>query len=160
MVDPAPEEPFFLVDSPEDEFFEQVVAVLSTALVVPACFVSFFDRERQFFMATRGFPEPFASQREAPIDQSFCIHVRDMDRVLAVEDAHNHPFFKDHPAVAEFGVGAYIGYPLHDIQGRPVGSLCAIDQKWRQWRDRDHSLMRHMARLIDAHIVKTGGDRS
>ena len=152
MVEHAPKEPFFLIDSPEDEFFERVVSVISTALVVPACFVSFFDENRQFFMASRGFPEPFASQRETPLDRSFCVHVRDMDRVLAVEDAHTHPLVKDHPAIVEFGVVAYIGYPLHDTDGQAVGSLCAIDQKWRQWRERDHSLMRHMAAMIDSHI--------
>ena len=144
---------FVLVDAPMDDFFEGTVDLVREALVVPMALVSFFDGNRQFFMASRGLAEPMASLREGPRDTSICRHVAEMNRQLAIEDALVHPLVKDSEAVTQGGVGAYIGYPLHDVDGTPGGTLCAIDRKWRRWKDRDHAVLRQLAHVVNAHIV-------
>ena len=146
------DEKFFLLDAPPDDFFEGVVELICRGLSVPIAIISFFDGDRQFFMASRGLPEPLASQREGPRNASICRHVAEMNRPLNVEDALVHPLVQRSPAVTEGGVGAYLGYPLHDSTGTPVGSICAVDAEWRRWQEQEQSQLQGLARIVDAHI--------
>ena len=48
---------------------------------------------------------------------------------MVLPDARLHPALRDNLAVPELGVVAYAGMPLTDLEGRVLGSLCAIDDK-------------------------------
>lgn len=152
MIAQVEHTPFPLMDAPRADFFEGSVDLLREALSVPVALVSFFDTDKQFFMAARGLPEPLASQREGPRDIAICRHVAEMNHRLVIDDAVVHPLVKGTPPVTEGGVGAYLGYPLHDASGNAVGALCAIDATWRHWRERDHAIMQQISQMIDAHI--------
>ena len=148
---------FFLLDTPEDDFFEAVVELICTALTVPVALVTFIDHNRQFFKAARGLSAPYNTLRETPLSHSFCQHVVAMDHHLAVEDALSHPIVRNNPAITDFGVMAYLGYPLHDMSSQPVGAVCAVDVKWHRWQTRDHEVLNDLARMIDRHIAMLEG---
>ncbi|GAA1864726.1 SpoIIE family protein phosphatase [Myceligenerans crystallogenes] len=38
-------------------------------------------------------------------------------------------------AVRRLGVVAYVGFPVHDLRGRPIGALVAVDGRPRTWSD-------------------------
>ena len=94
-----------------------------------------------------------ADDRGTPIAYSFCRHVVATGRPLVVKDARADPLVADNPAVDELDVLAYAGIPLVDDGGQPIGALCAIDDRPRDWRD-DEVLLLH--RLAERAIAELG----
>lgn len=52
---------------------------------------------------------------------------------LVIEDARVHPIFKNHPAVVDGSVVAYLGIPLVDEEKNAIGTLCVFDDTPRLW---------------------------
>ncbi|MEU6077062.1 SpoIIE family protein phosphatase [Micromonospora sp. NPDC047074] len=116
-----------------DEAFDRFARLVGDLLDVPVALVSLVDADRQFFPGETGLAQPWAARRQTPLSHSFCQHVVDPGSPLVLSDARRHPTLRDSLAVPELGVVAYAGMPLTDLQGRVLGSLCAIDDKPRDW---------------------------
>ena len=141
-----------LLDSPREEFFDNITAVVAKVLGVPVALVSLVDRDRQFFKSQQGLPEPWASRRETPLTHSFCQHVTASGEPLVVADARDEPLLRGNLAVPEIGVVAYAGVPLTTAEGHTLGSLCAIDTEPRAWTDTELETLRGMASLVMTEI--------
>ncbi|MER7419674.1 SpoIIE family protein phosphatase [Micromonospora peucetia] len=116
-----------------DEAFDRFARLVGDLLDVPVALVSLVDAERQFFPGEVGLSRPWAARRQTPLSHSFCQHVVDLGTPMVLPDARLHPALRDNLAVPELGVVAYAGMPLTDLEGRVLGSLCAIDDKPRDW---------------------------
>ncbi|RKN49417.1 SpoIIE family protein phosphatase [Micromonospora endolithica] len=116
-----------------DEAFDRFARLVGDLLDVPVALVSLVDTERQFFPGEVGLPQPWAGQRQTPLSHSFCQHVIDMGVPMVLPDARLHPRVRENLAIPDLGVVAYAGMPLTDLDGRVLGSLCAIDSKPRAW---------------------------
>ncbi|MGB2567473.1 GAF domain-containing SpoIIE family protein phosphatase [Micromonospora citrea] len=121
------------LDAAPDEAFERFARLVGDLLDVPVALVSLVTDTRQFFPGAIGLPEPWAERRETPLSHSFCQHVVDIEVPMVLPDARLHPRVRQNLAIAELGVVAYAGIPLTDLDGRVLGSLCAIDSKPRAW---------------------------
>ena len=77
-----------------------------------------------------------------------------MDKPLIVEDALVHPLVCKNPAIADLGVAAYLGQPIHAADGTPIGAICAIQTKPRKWSDNEISAMKLLAELVDEQITR------
>ncbi|WP_431917684.1 GAF domain-containing SpoIIE family protein phosphatase [Micromonospora wenchangensis] len=121
------------LDAAPDEAFDRFARLVSDLLDVPVALVSLVTETRQFFPGAVGLPEPWAARRQTPLSHSFCQHVIDTEIPLVLPDARLYPRVRDNLAVPELGVVAYAGMPLTDLDGRVLGSLCAIDSKPRAW---------------------------
>ncbi|MEV4769942.1 GAF domain-containing SpoIIE family protein phosphatase [Micromonospora humida] len=121
------------LDATPDEAFDRFARLVSDLLDVPVALVSLVTETRQFFPGAVGLPEPWAARRQTPLSHSFCQHVIDTEIPLVLPDARLYPRVRDNLAVPELGVVAYAGMPLTDLDGRVLGSLCAIDSKPRAW---------------------------
>ncbi|MFJ6195572.1 GAF domain-containing SpoIIE family protein phosphatase [Micromonospora sp. NPDC092111] len=121
------------LDAAPDEAFDRFARLVSDLLDVPVALVSLVSETRQFFPGAVGLPEPWAGRRQTPLSHSFCQHVVDTEIPMVLPDARLHPRVRDNLAVPELGVVAYAGIPLTDLDGRVLGSLCAIDSKPRAW---------------------------
>ncbi|SCG69238.1 SpoIIE family protein phosphatase [Micromonospora coxensis] len=121
------------LDAVPDEAFERFARLVSDLLDVPVALVSLVTDTRQFFPGAVGLPEPWAGRRETPLSHSFCQHVVDLEIPMVLPDARLYPRVRQNLAIAELGVVAYAGIPLTDLDGRVLGSLCAIDSKPRTW---------------------------
>ncbi|MEH1102828.1 SpoIIE family protein phosphatase [Micromonospora sp. CPCC 205561] len=119
--------------SAPDEAFNRFARLVGDLLDVPVALVSLVDAERQFFPGEVGLGQPWAARRQTPLSHSFCQHVVDLGTPMVLPDARLHPAVRDNLAVPELGVVAYAGMPLTDLEGRVLGSLCAIDDKPRDW---------------------------
>lgn len=109
--------------------------------------------DRQFLRSTCGVAEPLCTTRATPLSHSFCKLVRDGDEPLIVVDARLDDRVKDNPAVTEFGVISYLGAPIHDPTGRPIGALCVFNTIERDWQDADISLIQDLAAMVDDQIL-------
>ncbi|MEV0156424.1 SpoIIE family protein phosphatase [Micromonospora sp. NPDC050686] len=121
------------LDNRPDEAFDRFARLVGALLDVPVALVSLVDADRQFFPGAVGLPEPWAEQRQTPLSHSFCQHVVDIRIPLVLPDARLSPRVRGNLAITDLSVVAYAGMPLTDLDGRVLGSLCAIDSKPRDW---------------------------
>ena len=144
-----------LLDKPPQEQFDRFTRLVSEILKVPFALISIIDheRDRQFFTSASGLPEPIASTRQTPLSHSFCKHVVERDEPLIVKNATKTPLVRGNPAIEELNVHAYLGMPVHDQQGNPIGSLCAINQQPREWSAAEISLMKDLAGAVSDQIA-------
>ena len=140
-----------LVDGPSDAGLDDVADLVVETLHVPVALVSLVlnEEERQYFASRRGLPDSIC---ETPISHSFCRHVKAADAPLVVANALQHPLVRNNPAITSLNVVAYLGMPIHDPKGRPIGALCAIDHVPREWGEADLSILSRLARLVTAQI--------
>mgnify|MGYP000108749138 CR=1 FL=1 len=132
--------------------FDRLTRITTQILEVPVSLVSMVDDEHQWFPGCTGLPEPYASTRETPLSHSFCQHVVAEKSPLIIEDAREHPLVHDNLAIPDLNVIAYLGIPVVTVDGVVLGSFCAIDDKPRDWSDRDITLMVELAASVMTEI--------
>ncbi len=126
-----------LLDTPPEEPFDRLAHFTAQLLDVPLVLMSILDRQRQFFKAQFGLPEPVKSMRQTPLSYSFCQWVVTADDELVVEDVRRHQLLSANRATLENGVVAYAGVPLRADAHETIGSFCAVDLKPHRWDPRD-----------------------
>ncbi|MBO0902791.1 sensor histidine kinase [Jiella sonneratiae] len=141
-----------LLDSEAEEVFDRGVQLATRLLGTKVALLSLVDRDRQFFKAQAGLPEPTASLRETPLTHSFCQHVVATRRMLVVEDARAHPLVAENAAIRDLGVIAYIGVPVVTSDGHVLGSFCAIDSVPRSWTVDEIATLQAIAKGVESEI--------
>jgi two-component system, cell cycle sensor histidine kinase and response regulator CckA len=134
-----------LLDTPPEEGFDRLTRMAARLLGASTSLIALVAADRQFFKSAIGLPEPFASQRVAPLSFSFCSTVVSTGEPLIVEDARRHPLLRHSPAVRELGWVSYAGVPLITRDGHVVGSFCVVDRMPRLWSERDIALLQDLA---------------
>lgn len=99
--------------------------------------------------AAAGTPE--GGERENDLSYSFCQWAVTSEEPLVVSDARSHPLLRYNRAVDERGVVAYAGVPLV-VGGRALGTVCAVDERPRDWDDDDLTLLRDLAEIARVEI--------
>lgn len=138
--------------TPSDPAYERFARLVQAFLGVPVALVSFVGDDGQRLPGARGLPEPWQSRRGTPLSHSFCKHVVAQDRPLVVSDAREVDFLQDNLAITDLDVIAYAGYPLRDLDGHPVGSLCAIDDKPRAWTAEQLAVLEDLALACGSEV--------
>jgi PAS domain S-box-containing protein len=112
--------------------------------------VSFVGADEEHFAGLHGVPWSPAAGRQAPMAYSVCKYVVSADHPVSCDDmtAEQDRRVREHPLVSEFGVRAFIGVPLRDGDGRPVGSLSVLDDRARRWTEDELSTLVEMAGLL------------
>lgn len=141
-----------LLDAPAVEDFDRVTRMAAELLAVPVVLVSLVDTERQFFLSCVGLGEPYSDARETPLSHSFCQYVVAGEEALIIADAREIPWLRDNGAITDLGVIAYAGFPLRAAGGQSIGSFCAIDDKPREWSERDLELLRDFTAIVQSEL--------
>lgn len=136
-----------------EESFAVYTRLVGRLLNAPAALVTFVSDECQFFPASVGMGEPWATRGESPLERSICQHVVRNDAALIIDDAEHNDLVKNNPAVLEGEVKAYIGVPLRAPGGEPLGSLCAVDSETRQWSESDLAILHDLAEAVGDAIA-------
>ena len=132
-----------ILDTPPEAAFERIANLAAQTLDMPIALVSLVDRDRQWFKAKVGI-----SVCETSRDVSFCAHAILQRGVMVVPDATADPRFADNSLVTgEPGIRFYAGAPLHAPDGQPLGTLCVIDLRPRQWDERQRRILTDLAAL-------------
>ena len=141
-----------LLDTLPEEAFDRLTRLASRFLGAPVALFSLLERDRQFLKSVVGLPEPLASAREFPLSHSFCQYAVADAGPLVIEDAREHPLLRSNPAVPDFGVVAYAGFPLFTSDGHAVGTLCVVDHQPRRWTEDDLATLRDLAAAVTTEI--------
>lgn len=141
-----------LLDTAPEERFDRYTRIAAGLFNVPIALVSLVDDDRQWIKSRHG-----TEFVEGPRDSAFCAHAILDGEVMQVHDALEDLRFADNPAVAgEERVRFYAGAPLEAADGSRVGTLCLVDRRPRQLDEQQLSLLRDLADLVQAELVKPG----
>lgn len=122
-----------LLDSPPEAVYDRITRAAAEALDAPFALVSLVDADRQFFKSAAGMETNSPQERQTPLERSVCQYAVANGQPLILEDARADPVFKNHPAVRDGTLVAYLGIPLKDHDGHGIGTLCVFDTKPRLW---------------------------
>jgi diguanylate cyclase len=137
-----------LLDTPEQEVFDDLTHLAAAIAEVPIAVVSLIDRDRQWFLSHFGL-----AARETSRSVAFCAHAILHNEMLEVPDALEDSRFHDNPLV----VGAphirfYAGVPLTLASGEALGTLCVIDDKPKQLTDAQRQALKTLASSVLSEI--------
>lgn len=133
-----------LLDSPRDEAYDRITRAAAAALDAPSAAMTLIDVDRQFFKSAVGMGD---DERQTPIERSVCQYAVANGSALLLEDARTDPVFRNHPAVRDGSVVAYLGIPLVDKDNNAVGTLCVFDVKPRLWGTGHVRILSDLAQL-------------
>jgi serine phosphatase RsbU (regulator of sigma subunit) len=137
------------VSDPGMDRFARLVARL---LRVPVSLVSLVEADRQVFPGMVGLLDPWARLRQTPLTHSFCQHVVASATPLVIADTRADPRTRASPAIPDLAVIAYAGVPLTDGEGNVLGSLCAIDNRPRNWSDAELADLNDLAAACSGEL--------
>lgn len=138
-----------VLDTQPEERFDRICRLAQGVLNVPATYISYLDRDRQWFKSTLGMGEV----KETPRAGSFCDYAIRRSRPTVVLNADADPFFKESPYVTEGPkVKFYAGFPLMFGDQR-VGTLCALDFEPRdEITDQQMQQLFELARIAEREM--------
>ncbi len=133
-----------VLDSGDEQPFEHIVTMVEQILRVPMCAVSLVDKDRQWFKARRGLDVCETSR-----DISFCTHAIKGTEPFVIPNALLDARFVNNPLVTGAPhIRSYAGIPLMTPDGYNIGSLCAIDDKPREFSAVEVSILKNFAKLV------------
>ncbi|RZT18942.1 GAF domain-containing protein [Mycobacterium sp. BK558] len=149
-----------LLDSPPEEIYDRITRAAADALDAPNSCVTLVDVDRQFFKSAVGMETSTPEERQTPLSRSICQYAVANGLPLILEDARTDPVFKNHPAVRDGTVVAYLGIPLTDDDGNAIGTLCVFDTKPRLWGTGHVQVLNDLAGLAAERIFGPGSGRA
>jgi diguanylate cyclase len=137
-----------LLDTPPSEAFDRVTRLAAKIIDVPMAMVSLVDESRQWFKSRFG-----VDLHETRRDISMCTHVVAERRPLLVSDATlDHRFATSPLVLGSPYIRAYAGIPLFTREGHAVGTLCAMDQRPRNFSHDDVNALTDLAQIVEDAI--------
>jgi GAF domain-containing protein len=147
-----------LLDSPTEEAYDRITRAAAAALDAPSAALSLIDVDRQFFKSSVGMGTS-DEERQTPLDRSVCQYAVANGAALLLEDARTDPVFRNHPAVRDGSVVAYLGIPLVDREDNAVGTLCVFDDKPRLWGTGHVQILSDLAHLASERMFGGGSQK-
>jgi len=131
-----------------EERFDRVTRLAAEIFKAPIAFVSFIERDRQWFKSRIGLPVV-----ETPREVSFCAHAILDDETMVIPDTHHDPRFADNPLVTGNPfVRSYMGHPLRAPDGEKIGTLCIADHEPRNFTPELAGMLRRLAALVEQEL--------
>lgn len=137
-----------MLDTPREQDFDDLARTASDIFEAPIGVVNLVDTHRQFFKAEVGL-----GVRSTPLETAFCTHALLQDDVLLVRDASKDERFRGNPLVTgEPHLKSYAGALLKTPTGLPIGTICVLDYKVREFTKPQVELLRFLARQTMTHL--------
>ena len=132
-----------------------LVRLASQAVDAPVGLVTLVDHDRMYILGSHHLSDELAGRTEVPLGSSYCQFVVSDDAPLVIGDARRESDLADLPAL---GVVAYLGQPIRDANGYPLGAVCVADRVPRHWSDEDLASVASAAHLVET-MLHTAGSR-
>ena len=136
-----------VLDTPREERFDRLVALVKELFRVPVAAVTLVDEERLWAKASIGLPCD-----RMPRSDSVCTVTIERDEPLVVADLASDDRFNTSSALAGSGLRFYAGQPLHAGEHR-VGVLCVMGYEERRLDAAELRLLRTLADWVEAELA-------
>ncbi|KUI43888.1 histidine kinase [Mycobacterium sp. GA-1199] len=147
-----------LLDADRARSLDRIVGMVVYAVGVPSAAVTLIDRDTQYMCSAIGLTGEMAVKRQGPLTGSLGREVLVTGKPLVVADARKEPLLRDHWAVKEGIVVAYVGFPLTDAQGHTIGTLIAWDTRPRRWTPGHVQVMEDFVMVLRARLFGVNPD--
>jgi serine phosphatase RsbU (regulator of sigma subunit) len=138
-----------LVDSRREAVFDELTALAAELLDAPFAFVTVVDDRRSFWKSAHGILD---GTRSSSVSDSFCQYVIELGDEFVVGDAERHPTTAGNPSIDSMDVKAWAGCPVV-FDGTTLGTFCVVDQRTRDWTDRDRQILRTLASSVNREVA-------
>ena len=142
-----------LIDSRREATFDELTRLAAELLGAPFAFVTVVDDSRSFWKSAHGIVD---GTRANSVSDSFCQYVIERGDELIVGDAVHHPTTASNPSIETMGVKAWAGCPVV-LDGETLGTFCVVDQRTREWTDRDRHILRTLASSVNLEVARRVG---
>jgi len=136
-----------IVDSPPEEFFDDIANQAAYLCGTPIGFIGFIDSQREWLKAKVGW-----EVTEIPRDQSFNALVLGNPHVLIVEDTAADRRFRFHPWVTQSGIRFYAAAPVVTKEGYALGAISVLDRLPRSLPMGHRRILQTLANAIAAPL--------
>ena len=142
-----------LLETETIPIFEEATQTAAHFLDVPICILGIMDKDRQWFksavgLSRLGLMNQLAASRQLVRQESFCTHVVDNQKVLAINDTTADPVFAKSLLVQQYGIRAYLGVPLFSASGYCLGTLAVMERVPHSFTSKDIEFLELMARWL------------
>lgn len=132
-----------LLDTSPEPQFDRIVRLIRNIFDLPIGIVSLIDGHRQWYKAYEGM-----AASEVAINDTFCRFGLHDPNGLFVGDATTDSRFAGSPYVTGAPhIRCYASAPMRTRDGHPVGTLCAIGDRPRQFDERDRRILFDLAQI-------------
>jgi signal transduction histidine kinase len=138
-----------LLDAARPAVLDDLSRLAAAIFDTPMALVSLVDADRQWFAGRTGL-----AHDQDPRAISFCGQVVESGRSLIVPDARAHPVFRDYTNVTGHpNIRLYAGAPLVDQDGYVLGTVCVLDDRPREFGDRQLDMLGQLAGQAGGHLA-------
>ncbi|MFL6513976.1 MAG: PP2C family protein-serine/threonine phosphatase [Chthoniobacterales bacterium] len=131
-----------------EERFDRVTRLAAEIFKAPIAFVSFIERDREWFKSRIGLPIVETSR-----DVSFSAYAILGDDTMVIPDTHHDPRFAGNPLVTGNPfVRSYMGHPLRAPDGEKIGTLCIADHEPRPFTPELAGMLRRLSALVEQEL--------
>ncbi|GGE90489.1 PAS domain S-box protein [Sphingomonas prati] len=139
---------YAVLDTPREQSFDELAGLTARLCDAPIAVINLIGEGRQFFKAEVGL-----GVRETPLESSFCAKALLEDDFLLVPDTTRDARFVRNPLVTgEPHIRSYAGALLKTDDGLPIGTLCVLDYRPREWTILQQDTLRVLARQVMAQL--------
>ncbi|MGZ3183548.1 MAG: GAF domain-containing protein [Telluria sp.] len=139
-----------LVDSATEHVFNRLTRLAAQVTDSPMALMTLLTARRQWFKSRVGL-----AIDETPRSWAFCTYAILGDEPLVVEDAEADTRFRHNPLVTgEPHIRFYAGFPLKDVHGFRLGTLCILDREARKLRQRELEALHELACLASEELQR------
>jgi len=140
-----------ILDTADDRRFDRITGLVAKTLGFPTVLISLIDENRQWFKSRHNF-----EATETARDISFCGHtINTEDGMLIIPNALNDNRFEQNPLVTSGPkIRAYAGIVLRSANRLPLGTLCVLDYKPRDFSGYEVEILREFAEIAETELLK------
>ncbi|GII99846.1 serine phosphatase RsbU (regulator of sigma subunit) [Sediminihabitans luteus] len=135
-----------------DPSFDRFARLVRRHLGTPLAAVVIVLDDADVFPGALGLNDTLQRERRLQGHRSLARIVVEDGAPLVIDDITRDARARVATTVALLGVGAFVGYPIHDLRGRPVGALCAADTASRVWSAEDRAALADLAAACTAEL--------
>lgn len=140
-----------ILDTPPEERFERLTRIARQHYRVKTALFTVLDHDRQWFKSHQGL-----GVTETPRSVAFCDHAIRQDHIFVVENASLDPRFRNNPFVMNSPhIRFYAGMPVREPDGFKVGTLCIVDDRPRQFSEKDLDVLRTLATMVEEELERS-----
>lgn len=145
-----------LVNNGQDDLLSNIVYLATELLGCEVSIISVAQnlKEKHFISASFGLPKEDEETRYVDFAQSVCRIVYEDDKPLVITDLLADPRTGAMLPNHHFGYRSYIGVPIHNVLGKPIGSICCMKAVKTEWCRKSIDLLQRLSLEID-DIIKS-----